>query len=802
MRCYNAEKLAHFKEEKQGGYIRMKVFGFYKSKKYFQRVMFSIMLSMVIVLLALSVANTYILEKSVKDNQEESNLKVLSQIQYNLSYMNQIIFTLSNYVYNDNLIIPLMYDDSLSEMGLINGYRKMTDTLQRSAFLQSMAVYNSSQDNLYGTTSAFMLDGGVTKKKIRDWLLDPNQVHETSRLIPISLERNDGQIDAFAYIVTDSAYKPFSRSQSAIILYIKSDWVFDSLKKMNIVSNREQGEINILAQNGQLYSSESKPSYSTLGDHTSIKELVNQDKLLTKRQSGFVIGDISGAKSMITYMNADIVNWTILYIQSYDKLMNPVRNTRITSLMIAGFFLFFSIALSIWLSYKLYYPIESMLKRIRLHSSGERQSGGFKAGDELHVMSENYMQLSSKLQEISSEHIVSKYYIRKFLTDSQMFSHNDMLNLIEKHALNISVKDKLLVCVLKIDYYTTYERNTTSASKKLYSFAIVNIAQEIMSKMYPCEAAEVRGDHVVLIVSKSGNDVDSDFKDVTLLISEIQDTIERYYSISLSCGVSDVISQFTSISSAYNQALHLSLYKIIKGNKSIITSDEVKENLANKQFSLPNTIEKRLSEALKKGQMTEAGTELEKAFLLIASFLYEDMIREVSNLAWVIKNTAMDIKNNRIVQFTEDIDHIHLIPQDKETLEDIYFSLLSVCSQICEGQKPAKMERNEMILESIKELIEQRYSDLNLSQQSIASNVKLSSAYIGTLFKDSFKISITEYINEVRLKHVKDLLEKDNYTVLEIMEKCGYSNPSYFFRLFKGKYGSTPKEYRMKRSLY
>jgi AraC-like DNA-binding protein len=33
------------------------------------------------------------------------------------------------------------------------------------------------------------------------------------------------------------------------------------------------------------------------------------------------------------------------------------------------------------------------------------------------------------------------------------------------------------------------------------------------------------------------------------------------------------------------------------------------------------------------------------------------------------------------------------------------------------------------------------------------------------------------------------------------MDKCGYSNQSYFFRLFKGKFGSTPKEYRIKKSL-
>ncbi|WP_090113363.1 AraC family transcriptional regulator [Cohnella sp. OV330] len=45
------------------------------------------------------------------------------------------------------------------------------------------------------------------------------------------------------------------------------------------------------------------------------------------------------------------------------------------------------------------------------------------------------------------------------------------------------------------------------------------------------------------------------------------------------------------------------------------------------------------------------------------------------------------------------------------------------------------------------------------------------------------------------------LLEKGNYTVNEIMEQSGFSNQSHFFRSFKKKFGTTPREYRLKKSL-
>jgi len=777
----------------------MKVFGFYKSKKYLQRVMFSIMATMVIVLVASSVSNTYILEKSVKGIQEQSNLKVLSQIQYNLSYMNDIITRLSNFVYRDHFLIPLMFNDDLPKMDLIRGHRQMSNIMESSSFLHSMVIYNKSQSKLYGTSSSLLLDGGMTDQRIRNMLLDPNQPQPTNRLIPLSLEQNDGRIDTFAFIVTDSL-KPFTKNQSAIILFIKSDWVFDSLQKMNVASDRDQGEIYIQTQSGKLLSSDPHAPFTADQDQAQVNELVLAHKTNESHSAGFFIGSLSGKKEMVTYMDDGLGAWTILYIQSYDKLMGKVNQTRNQSLILSGLFLLLAIGLSVGLSYKLYNPIENMLKRIRPHLQGEKQ-GGSGGSDELLLMSDNYMKLSEKLSEISSEQIVSKYYIRRFLTDSQLFSDHDMQHLIEKHELNISFKDELLVCVLKIDHFAAYDNNITGASKKLYNFAIINIAQEIISKHYLCEAVEIRGDHVVLILSCSANDTALSFQQVVGQLREIQQMIEHYYHISLSCGISDIISQYSYLSTAYTQALRFSQYMIVKGFKAIITSEDIKENLASKQMSLPDSIEKKLTEALKKGQLTNAGNELEKAFSLISCFQYDDMIRAVSNLGWIIKNASSEINDNRIVPFSVDLDYIHQISQEKETLEEMYLSLLSLCAKICESQRPANMERNEMMLETVKELIEQKFPDINLSQQSIAMSVKLSSAYIGKLFKENYNMSITEYINEVRLGHAQSLLEQNNYTITEIMDKCGYANQSYFFRLFKGKVGSTPKEYRMKKSI-
>lgn len=778
----------------------MRGIGFYKSRRYFQRVLFSIMIAMALILTGLSVVNSYVLERSVRSVQEDSNLKVLTQIQYNLSYMNEIIVRLSTFAYGDNYLIPLMYSEPLPQMDYIRGYNEMAKLMESSSFLHSMAVYNASSGELYGSSSEFLVDGGITKRRMLDWLLRSPSPLPTSRLIPVSLSGDgNGAVDAFAFVVTD-VLKPYAGTESALILYIKPDWVFDSLRRMNGAGSAGQGAIYIRTPDGRLLSDgQSADVYAP--DPASVTALIagggsGSGDAAAVAPSGFVIGDAGAGKSIVTYMKG-IGDWTIVYIQPYAPLMKEVTATRERALLVTGVFLLIAAAVSFWLSFKLYGPIDAMLRRIRPHLKGEAGDG---AANELDLMGDNVLRLSEQLREISSEQIVRKHYVRTFLTDGGSIPEADMAQLIERHGLHIADVGPYCVCVLRIDRYAEYERATSSSVRRLHAFAILNIAQEHMTGTYRCEAVDMQDGHAVLLLSGGG--VGAGAVDTARpIVADIQATIERYYGLSLTCGIGDPVSRLSQLSAAYRQAYQLSLYMFAKGYRSIIAPTDVRGHLSGGRRTLPPDIERRLTEALKKGQPTNAGAELEKAFALLSEFQYDDMKRAVSDLAWAIKNTAADMINNRLASLPVDPEQIPKITEGDRSLDDIYLSFLSVCAQICEAQRAPGAERYEWIVGTIKALIEQKFQDPNLGQQSIASTVKLTSAYVGKLFKDQCGTTVTDYINEVRLSHARQLLLQTDGTIAEIMDQCGYSNQSYFFRLFKGKFGSTPKEYRIKRSI-
>jgi len=62
--------------------------------------------------------------------------------------------------------------------------------------------------------------------------------------------------------------------------------------------------------------------------------------------------------------------------------------------------------------------------------------------------------------------------------------------------------------------------------------------------------------------------------------------------------------------------------------------------------------------------------------------------------------------------------------------------------------------------------------------------------------KAYYNITPTEFVNELKLEYCANLLLTSNLPVVDVCYSCGFENLSWFYKIFRKKYGITPSKYR------
>jgi two-component system response regulator YesN len=129
---------------------------------------------------------------------------------------------------------------------------------------------------------------------------------------------------------------------------------------------------------------------------------------------------------------------------------------------------------------------------------------------------------------------------------------------------------------------------------------------------------------------------------------------------------------------------------------------------------------------------------------------------------------------------------------DIKLIKEFAQKFLMECTQAVSSVK--KAEENPIIKKVC------TYVDENLSQdislETAADFAGVSSFYLSKLFKEEKGETFINFISDKRLEKSRQLLSETNLSIKEITAEVGYNDQNYFSRIFKTKYGLSPKEYR------
>jgi len=143
------------------------------------------------------------------------------------------------------------------------------------------------------------------------------------------------------------------------------------------------------------------------------------------------------------------------------------------------------------------------------------------------------------------------------------------------------------------------------------------------------------------------------------------------------------------------------------------------------------------------------------------------------------------------------IDEIDITDQHTQYGEQKLFGYMTVLlSEIFPQLELCDYNRSDT--DNVQRILE--YCSINyinkITLDVLSHDLYINRYHISHIFNDTLGISITDYINTLRIIQAERLLRKDNFSIAEIAQTVGFSNQRTFNRVFLAQKGMTPSEFR------
>ena len=150
-----------------------------------------------------------------------------------------------------------------------------------------------------------------------------------------------------------------------------------------------------------------------------------------------------------------------------------------------------------------------------------------------------------------------------------------------------------------------------------------------------------------------------------------------------------------------------------------------------------------------------------------------------------------DDENRSLLHIFEDVHYLfHSGSEHRTALLPAYGQLLA---QHVSCRRPSSPR--SQVVEEIAQSIIQNYANPNYELDELLRSAPYCYDYLCRLFRQEMHTTPHKYLANLRLQTAADILRAGGSSITEAARMCGYHDPLYFSRMFKKKFGVSPREY-------
>lgn len=262
--------------------------------------------------------------------------------------------------------------------------------------------------------------------------------------------------------------------------------------------------------------------------------------------------------------------------------------------------------------------------------------------------------------------------------------------------------------------------------------------------------------------------------------------------------VSNVFEDIYQIEEIYKELLKLFQYHFYIVGKSVLTEKNLPELPSQRDpFNLEwftNEFKHRKFESAF-SYLTSYASALSKCYTMDI-FEYKSFLgNSIFNIIILLGNMDLDVKELDKEKYTY-FKWIEEASSAEDTLQILnrFIKLANHCITAAHNQ-PDNFNIKKML-----EYIKNHYNE-PLSLTEVAKQFHFSPSYLSSYFSLHNKEGFNEYLNRIRIEEASKLLIQNAASISQISAMVGYSDHSYFCKVFKKVQGMSPSQYKRKKMI-
>jgi AraC-like DNA-binding protein len=537
------------------------------------------------------------------------------------------------------------------------------------------------------------------------------------------------------------------------------------------------------------------------GEAYSVDGLFEQMKQV---EQGYHLGQIHEINYIFFHDTSYDTGWKCVYSVEQNKFLMFAQITFTVFLPAVIIFLLISFFFAGILSKNLYSPVERLVKLVLVGHNKDDLTGEKKIQNEYELIGMTYsniMERKERLEELVENSIpLVRDELFSMLLHGREIDEKDIEFFSQYLDMKGYLHDKYVVFAMQLSRKTDRQEDDLIERK----FNLLQIKNDILSMSGDVEkniCFSLDQSQIIIICRFDKNCTDAVIKKLVYeFATNIKNRNDVQHTFTVTISMGRIYLGLNFIKDSYNEALEALKYSIYMGQNDIISIDNINREEQKDDGDISESYIlhiKKVIAAISTGDHDKTSENLYDFF----GYVKKNNPQHTHYINYIFMKLI-----DAIAQFviTSDLQVTSVFGREKavyqeleklETFEDMMKYTSNLCHNVVEIVLGINTNKHSKYVIKAQEYVMENYANSSLSLNDVSAYVGINNTYLSTLFKNECGENFVDYINRLRIKKAKELLDNTHITVKEAGYAVGFNTIHNFIRTFKKFEGITPGKY-------